>query len=81
MRLQQELQDSLEGLDLLHTWLLRFNVSSKGLHQEMAERMELLSNATPDYAAYQAVNSGRSLAADKDPGVYGLSCGKIWMRH
>ena len=65
----------------LKNWLLRCKVSSERLRQEMAEGVELLSNSMPDYAAYRAVDSGCSLAADKDPGVRGLFCGKIWIRH
>ena len=71
------------GVDGTHlkNLLLRHKWGSKRLYQEMAEWIELLSNTTPDYAVYRAVNSGHILAADKDPGVRGLSCGKICMRH
>ena len=70
------------GVDgqMLKTWLLRYDIHSERLRQELGLWVELLSNTAPDYAMIRALNSGRCLAADKKPGVRGLSCGEIWMR-
>ena len=39
-----------------------------------------LSNGSPPYAAYRALNTVRGLAADKRPGARPLGCGETWMR-
>jgi len=64
----------------LKEWLLRHEVSSERLREEMAHWVVWLSNDSPPFAAYRAVNSARMLAADKKPGVRPLACGEIWMR-
>ena len=64
----------------LKSWLLRYGVQSDNLRIELSLWVEMLSNTSPDYACYRAMNSGRCLAADKLPGVRGLACGEIWMR-
>ena len=70
------------GVDgtMLKEWLLRHEVSSERLREEMAHWVVWLSNDSPPFAAYRAVNSARMLAADKKPGVRPLACGEIWMR-
>jgi hypothetical protein len=65
---------------MLKEWLLRHEVSSERLQEEMAHWIVWLSNDSPPFAAYRAVNSARMLAADKKPGVRPLACGEIWMR-
>ena len=46
--------------DHLKNWILQYKVSSDCLCQcqEMIEGVEFLSNTSPDYVAYRAVNSG-----------------------
>ena len=46
----------------------------------MSKWVILLSNGSPDYAMYRAVNSALMMAADKKPGVRPLACGEIYMR-
>ena len=46
----------------------------------MAHWVMWLSNDSPPFSAYRAVNLARLLAADKKPGVHPLVCGKTWMR-
>jgi len=67
-------------LTMLKEWLLRHEVSSECLREEMAHWVMWLSNDSPPFAAYRVVNSARILAADKKPGVRPLACGEIWMR-
>ncbi len=70
----------VEGI-MLKTWMLQFGVHSKNLRVEMAEWMCWLSNGSPPYAAYCALNTVRELAADKWPGVRpSLGCGETWMQ-
>jgi hypothetical protein len=69
----------VDGTTLMER-LLCHKVSSKNLQEEMAHWVMWLSNASPPYAAYCAVNSSRMLAGDKKPGVRPLVCQKIWMR-
>ena len=71
-----------DGLDALtlRFWLCNWTTRSEKLHEEMAEWASLLSNGSPDYAMYRAVNSARMLAKDKQPGVRPLACGVIYMR-
>ena len=61
---------------MLKEWLLCHEISSERLREEMAHWVVWLSNDSPPFAAYRAVNSARMLAADKSP----LACGEIWMR-
>ncbi len=65
---------------MLKTWMLRFGAHSENLRVEMAEWVCWLSNGSPPYAAYRALNTVRELAADKRPGVRPLGCGETWMR-
>ena len=46
----------------------------------MAHWVVWLSNNSPPFAAYRAVNSSRMLADDKKPRVCPLACREIWMR-
>jgi len=70
----------VEGI-MLRNWLLRHEVRSEKLREEMALWTELLSNGSPPYAAYRALNAARQLAAEKKPsGVRPLECGESWMR-
>ncbi len=64
----------------LKEWLLRHEVSSERLQKEMAHWVVWLSNGSPPFAAYRAINLAQMLAADKKPGVRPLVCGEIWMR-
>jgi hypothetical protein len=64
----------------LKEWLLRHEVSSEHLRDEMAHWVVWLSNDSPPFAAYHAVNLSRMLAGDKKPGVRPLARGEIWMR-
>ena len=61
-------------------WLLCHEVSSERLREEMAHWVVWLSNDSPLFAAYHAINSAQMLTADKKPGVHPLVCGEIWMR-
>jgi hypothetical protein len=47
-------------------WLLCHDVSSEHLREEMAHWVVWLSNGSPLYAAYRAVNLAPMLAADKN---------------
>jgi hypothetical protein len=49
----------------LKEWLLCHEVSSEHLQEEMAQWVMWLSNDSPSFAAYCAVNLARMLAADK----------------
>jgi hypothetical protein len=64
----------------LKKWLLCHDVSSKCLQEEMAHWVVWLSNDSPPFAAYSAVNLSHILGGDKKPGVRPLACRKIWMR-
>ena len=66
--------------ETLKGWLLRHRVHSEALREEMGHWVEWLSNGSPPYAAYRALNAYRMLAADKQPGVRPLACGEIFMR-
>jgi hypothetical protein len=70
------------GVDgiMLKNWMLRHGAHSENLRAEIAEWVCWLSNGSPPYAAYHALNTVRELAADKRPGVRPLGCGKTWMR-
>ncbi len=60
----------------LKEWLLRHEVSSERLQEEMAHWVVWPSNASPPFAAYCAINLARMLAADKKPGVRPWPAGK-----
>jgi len=64
----------------LKEWLLCHEVSSERFPEEMAHWVMWLSNGSPPFAAYLAINLARMLVADKKSGVRPLACGKIWMR-
>jgi len=64
----------------LKEWLLRHEVSSERLQEEMAHWVVWLSNDSPPVAAYRVVNLTQMLTVDKMPGVCPLACGEIWMR-
>ena len=44
----------------------------------MATWVDWLSNGSPPYAAYHAVNMVRTVALDKSPGVHPLGIGESW---
>ena len=66
--------------ETLKHWLLRYGAHSEKLREAMAEWVDWLSNGLPPYAAYRAVNTVRSVALDKCPGVRPLGVGEVWMR-
>ena len=45
----------------------------------MANWVDWLSNGSPPYAAYQAVNMVWAVALDKSPGVWPHGVGEVWM--
>ena len=65
---------------MLRNWLLRHEVHSERLREELATWVCWLSNGSPPYAAYRGLNTVRELAADKRPGIRPLGCGETWMR-
>jgi hypothetical protein len=65
---------------MLKHWLLRHGAHSEKLRKAMADWVDWLSNGSPPYAAYCAVNTVRPIALDKCPGVQPLGVGKVWMR-
>ena len=71
------------GVDgiMLTNWMLRFGAHSENLRAEIAEWVCWLSNGSPPYAAYRALNTVRELAADKRPGVRPLGCGETWIAY
>ena len=50
------------------------------LRDELAHWVTMLANTSPDYAKYRALNAGRGLPSDKQPGVRPIACGESWMR-
>ena len=70
------------GLDaeMLKNWLLRHGDNSGRLRDAMATCVDWLSNGLPPYAAYRAVNTVRTVALDKTPGMRPLGVGESWMR-
>ena len=60
--------------------ILRHRVHSDPLREEMGEWVQWLSNNSPPYAAYRALNAARGLVAGKTPGVQPLACREIWTR-
>ena len=69
----------VEGI-MLRNWLLWHGNNSELLREELGQWVYWLSNGSPPYAAYRALNAVRVLAADKRPGVRPLGCGETWMR-
>jgi hypothetical protein len=65
---------------MLKSWLLRYGVQSERLREVMATWVDWLSNGLPPYAAYRAVNTVRTVALDKTPGVCPLGIREVWMR-
>ena len=57
----------LTGVDgiMLRGWVLRKGVPSEKFREEIARWVMLLSNESPTYAMYRALNSSRILPADK----------------
>jgi hypothetical protein len=55
--------------EMLKHWLLRHGAHSERLRAVMADWVVWLSNGSPPYAAYRAVNTVRTIALDKHPGV------------
>jgi hypothetical protein len=66
--------------EMLKNWLLRHGDHSGRLRDAMATWVDWLSNGSPPYAAYRAVNMVRTVALDKSPGVRPLGIGESWMR-
>ncbi len=66
--------------EMLKNWLLRHGDYSGRLRDAMATWVDWLSNGSPPYAAYHAVNTVRTVALDKSPGVRPLGIGESWMR-
>ena len=54
--------------DALKAWLLRYGAHSEALRVEMAEWACVMANGSPCYGMYLALNDGRMLAANKEPG-------------
>ncbi len=67
-------------LIMLKSWLLRYGVQSKRLWEVMATWVDWLSNGSPPYAAYRAVNTVCTVALNKTPGVRPLGIKEVWMR-
>ena len=70
------------GVDaiMLKEWLLRHGAHSEALREEFGYWVYWLSNQSPPYAAYRALNAVRELAGNKKPGVRPIGCGEIFMR-
>ncbi len=66
--------------EMLKNWLLRHGDHSRCLREAMATWVDWLSNELPPYAAYRAVNTVRTIALDKTPGVRPLGVGESRMR-
>ncbi len=66
--------------EMLKHWLLRHGAHLEHLWEAMANWVDWLSNGSPPYAAYQAVNTVWAVALDKSPGVWLLRVGEVWMR-
>ena len=65
---------------MLKNWLLCHGAQSERLREVMAMWVDWLSNGSPPYAAYRAVNTVHTAALDKTPGVRPLGVGESWMR-
>jgi hypothetical protein len=66
--------------NMLKNWLLRHGVQLERLRDVMATWVDWLSNGSPPHTAYRAVNTVRTVALDKTPGVRPLGVGESWMR-
>jgi len=66
--------------EMLKNWLLLHRDHSGCLHEAMAAWVDWISNGSPPYAAYRAMNTLRTVALDKTPGVRPLGVGESWMR-
>jgi hypothetical protein len=66
--------------EMLKNCLLRHGDHSERLRNDMATWVDWLCNGSPPYAAYRAVNTVRTVALDKSPGVCPLGIGESWMR-
>ncbi len=64
--------------DMLKNWLLHHGAQSKRLRDVMAMWVDWLSNGSPPYAVYRAVNTVRTVALDKCPGLRLLGVGEVW---
>jgi hypothetical protein len=64
---------------MLKSWLLRYGVQSECLWEVMVKWVDWLSNGSPPYAAYRAVNKEHTVALNKTPGVWPLGIGEVWM--
>ena len=65
--------------DMLKNWLLHHGAQSEHLRDVMAMWVDWLSNGSPPYAVYRAVNKVRTVALDKCPGLRPLGLGEVWM--
>ena len=65
---------------MLRGWVLRKGVPFKKLRIELAKWAELMSNGSPPFTLYRAMNHNRVLPADKKPGVRPLIVGEIMMQ-
>jgi hypothetical protein len=63
-------------VDMLKNWFLRHGVQSEHLSEVMATWVDWLSNGSPPYAVYHAVNTVCTVALDKTPGVCPLEIGE-----
>jgi hypothetical protein len=66
--------------EMLKHWLLRRGVHSEHLRKAMANWVDWLSNGSPPYAIYPAVNTIRTVPLDKSSDVWPLRVGEVWMR-
>ena len=64
---------------MLKNWLLHHGAQSEHLRDVMAMWVDWLSNGSPPYAVYRAVNKVRTVALDKCPGLRPLGLGEVWM--
>jgi hypothetical protein len=67
-------------VDMLHNWLLCHRVQLEQLREVMATWVDWLSNSSPPYAAYCAVNTVCTVALNKTPEVHPLGIGECRMR-
>ncbi|KAL3815266.1 hypothetical protein ACHAXA_001878 [Cyclostephanos tholiformis] len=65
--------------EMLKRWLLCHGAHSERLRGVMADWVVWLSNGSPPYDAYRAVNTVRTVALDKCPGVRLLGVGEVLM--
>ncbi len=65
--------------EMLKHWLLRYGAHLECLQGVIATWVDWLSNSSPPYAAYWAVNMVHVVALDKSPGDWPLRVGEVWM--